>query len=274
MKHLFSLALSMLLFATPASTFAKDFSDVSIIDNKTSIDDDRTEARRLLTKVIQEINDSLPEKFTEELTMNSAKIEGDYLVFTFIIDTANIPFELFRLIESEIKTQLFNEILDLEGGEVRNLLVRAGFGSKVVFKDKNSDASHTFRIEVNEISMGATAKDISKGGKSEAYEFLRIAVDTAQKVLQTAAPEMKDLIQFSLVQDWLTVTMKIDDKKVNLDEMKQHLGQISPKDLAKQMNLTSEIISLCKKAEVGIKIVFQDTESPKYVEFVIPYKDL
>lgn len=270
MKHLFSLALSMLLFATPASTFAKDFSDVSIIDNKTSIDDDRTEARRLLTKVIQEINDSLPEKFTEELTMNSAKIEGNYLVFTFIIDTANIPFELFRLMESEIKTQLFNEILDLEGGEVRNLLVRAGFGSKVVFKDKNSDASHTFRIEVNEISMGATAKDISKG----AYEFLRIAVDKAQKFLQTAAPEMKDLIQFSLAQDWLTVTMKIDDKKVNLDEMKQHLGQISPKDLAKQMNLTPEIISLCKKAEVGIKIVFQDTESPKYVEFVIPYKDL
>jgi hypothetical protein len=268
MKYFLKLSLVVLSFVISTSTFAQDHSNISNIDDKTFVNDDRTVARQLLTSVIYAINDSLPEELCNGFIMNSAKIEGNYIVFTFLIDSSDLHFELFKLMEPEIKNLFFNEILDMEGGLVRELLVQSGYGSKIVFKDKNSDATHTFRIEVNEIVMAHTTITMGQISKQQAIEILETRVKEMQKEMSS------DEGSISLSKDCLTLTCYIENLGEEIEEIKQQYQEMSSQQLMEIFGIGEEMAKVCKAAEVNIEFVGVDPQSQKYVEFVIPYKDM
>lgn len=275
MKQLIPLLIAAIVFSIPTGLMAETNAKFLSAQTYTSINDDRTVARQALQEGLKEVAEGLPQDLGDNNSLDAIKIEGDYMVFTMTFDMGDIPFEFISLMEKEFKQMMLEECLKVFDDNDRDLLSVAGLGIKVIIKDRNSNAQHNIRIEINELEMGATAQTMSKSKKQEAYNQLKLGVMVLQKTIDSQMPaEMKDAVKINLAPDCLTMTLKVDDRKVSLEDLKAMYSQVSSKELASKLNLGAEMITLCKTAEVGIKIVFQDTESPKYVEFVIPYKDL
>lgn len=275
MKQLISFLIAAIIFSIPAGLMAGTNAKPLSTQTYTSINDDRTAARQALQEGLKEVAEGLPQDLGDNNSLDAIKIEGDYMVFTMTFDMGDIPFEFISLMEKEFKQMMLEECLKVFDDNDRDLLSVAGLGIKVIIKDRNSNAQHNIRIEINELEMGATAQTISKSKKQEAYNQLKLGVMVLQKTIDSQLPaEMKDAVKINLAPDCLTMTLKVDDRKVSLEDLKTKYSQVSSKELASNLNLGAEMVTLCKTAEVNVKIVFQDTESPKYVEFVIPYKDL
>lgn len=275
MKQLISLLIAAIVFSIPTGLMAETNAKSLSAQTYTSINDDRTAARQALQEGIKEVAEELPQDLGDNNSLDAIKIEGDYMVFTMTFDMGDIPFEFISLMEKEFKQMMLEECLKVFDDNDRDLLSVAGLGIKVIIKDRNSNAQHNIRIEINELEMGATAQTISKSKKQEAYNQLKLGVMVLQKTIDSQLPaEMKDAVKINLAPNCLTMTLKVDDRKVSLEDLKTKYSQVSSKELASNLNLGAEMVTLCKTAEVNVKIVFQDTESPKYVEFVIPYKDL
>ena len=275
MKRIIPLLIAAIVFSIPTGLMARTNAKSLSAQTYTSINDDRTAARQALQEGLKEVAEGLPQDLGDNNSLDAIKIEGNYMVFTMTFDMGDIPFEFISLMEKEFKQMMLEECLKVFDDNDRDLLSVAGLGIKVIIKDKNSNAQHNIRIEINELEMGATAQTMSESKKQEAYNQLKLGVMILQKSMESQAPTgMKDLLTADLTPDYLTITLKVDDRKVSLEDLKAIYSQASPKELASNLNLGAEMVTLCKTAEVGIKIVFQDTESPKYVEFVIPYKDL
>ena len=275
MKRIIPLLIAAIVFSIPTGLMAGTNAKPLSAQTYTSINDDRTAARQALQEGLKEVAEGLPQDLGDNNSLDAIKIEGDYMIFTMTFDMGDIPFEFISLMEKEFKQMMLEECLKVFDDNDRDLLSVAGLGIKVIIKDRNSNAQHNIRIEINELEMGATAQTMSESKKQEAYNQLKLGVMILQKSMESQAPtEMKDLLTADLTPDYLTITLKVDDRKVSLEDLKAIYSQASPKELASNLNLGAEMVTLCKTAEVGIKIVFQDTESPKYVEFVIPYKDL
>lgn len=275
MKQLIPLLIAAVVFSIPTGLMAGTNAKSLSAQTYTSINDDRTAARQALQEGLKEVAEGLPQDLGDNNSLDAIKIEGDYMVFTMTFDMGDIPFEFISLMEKEFKQMMLEECLKVFDDNDKELLSVAGLGIKVIIKDRNSNAQHNIRIEINELEMGATAQTISKSKKQEAYNQLKLGVMVLQKTIDSQLPaEMKDAVKINLAPDCLTMTLKVDDRKVSLEDLKTKYSQVSSKELASKLNLGAEMITLCKTAEVNVKIVFQDTESPKYVEFVIPYKDL
>lgn len=275
MKQLIPLLIAAIVFSIPTGLMARTNAKSLSTQTYTSINDDRTAARQALQEGLKEVAEGLPQDLGDNNSLDAIKIEGGYMVFTMTFDMGDIPFEFISLMEKEFKQMMLEECLKVFDDNDRDLMSVAGLGIKVIIKDRNSNAQHNIRIEINELEMGATAQTMSESKKQEAYNQLKLGVMILQKSMESQAPtEMKDFLTADLTPDYLTITLKVDDRKVSLEDLKAIYSQASPKELASNLNLGAEMVTLCKTAEVGIKIVFQDTESPKYVEFVIPYKDL
>ena len=275
MKQLIPLLIAAIVFSLPTGLMARTNAKSLSTQTYTSINDDRTAARQALQEGLKEVAEGLPQDLGDNNSLDAIKIEGGYMVFTMTFDMGDIPFEFISLMEKEFKQMMLEECLKVFDDNDRDLMSVAGLGIKVIIKDRNSNAQHNIRIEINELEMGATAQTMSESKKQEAYNQLKLGVMILQKSMESQAPtEMKDFLTADLTPDYLTITLKVDDRKVSLEDLKAIYSQASPKELASNLNLGAEMVTLCKTAEVGIKIVFQDTESPKYVEFVIPYKDL
>ena len=275
MKQLISLLIAAMVFSIPTGLMAETNAKPLSAQTYTSINDDRTAARQALQEGLKEVAEGLPQDLGDNNSLDAIKIEGDYMVFTMTFDMGDIPFEFISLMEKEFKQMMLEECLKVFDDNDRDLLSVAGLGIKVIIKDRNSNAQHNIRIEINELEMGATAQTMSKSKKQEAYNQLKLGVMVLQKTIDSQLPaEMKDAVKINLAPDCLTMTLKVDDRKVSLEDLKTKYSQVSSKELASKLNLGGETNTLCKTAEVNVKIVFQDTESPKYVEFVIPYKDL
>lgn len=275
MKQLISLLIAAMVFSIPTGLIAGTNAKPLSAQTYTSINDDRTAARQALQEGLKEVAKELPQDLGDNNSLDAIKIEGGYMVFTITFDMGDIPFEFISLMEKEFKQMMLEECLKVFDDNDRDLLSVAGLGIKVIIKDRNSNAQHNIRIEINELEMGATAQTISKSKKQEAYNQLKLGVMVLQKTIDSQLPaEMKDAVKINLAPDCLTMTLKVDDRKVSLEDLKTKYSQVSSKELASNLNLGAEMVTLCKTAEVNVKIVFQDTESPKYVEFVIPYKDL
>ena len=275
MKQLIPLLIAAIVFSIPTGLIARTNAKPLSAQTYTSINDDRTAARQALQEGLKEVAEGLPQDLGDNNSLDAIKIEGDYMVFTMTFDMGDIPFEFISLMEKEFKQMMLEECLKVFDDNDRDLLSVAGLGIKVIIKDRNSNAQHNIRIEINELEMGATAQTMSKSKKQEAYNQLKLGVMVLQKTIDSQLPaEMKDAVKINLAPDCLTMTLKVDDRKVSLEDLKTKYSQVSSKELASKLNLGGETNTLCKTAEVNVKIVFQDTESPKYVEFVIPYKDL
>lgn len=275
MKRLIPLLIAAIVFSIPAGLIAGTKAKPLSAQTYTSINDDRTAARQALQEGLKEVAEGLPQDLGDNNSLDAIKIEGDYMVFTMTFDMGDIPFELISLMEKEFKQMMLEECLKVFDDNDKELLSVAGLGIKVIIKDRNSDAQHNIRIETNEFAMGATAQTMSESKKQEAYNQLKLGVMVLQKTIDSQLPaEMKETVKINLAPDCLTMTLKVDDKKVSLENLMAMYSQVSPKELASKLNLGAEMVTLCKTAEVGIKIVFQDTESPKHVDFFIPYKDL
>ncbi|MBQ2121403.1 MAG: hypothetical protein II199_02805 [Bacteroidaceae bacterium] len=275
MKQLISLLIAAMVFSIPTGLMAETNAKPLSAQTYTSINDDRTAARQALQEGLKEVAKGLPQDLGDNNSLDAIKIEGGYMVFTMTFDMGDIPFEFISLMEKEFKQMMLEECLKVFDDNDKDLLSVAGLGIKVIIKDRNSNAQHNIRIEINELEMGATAQTMSKSKKQEAYNQLKLGVMVLQKTIDSQLPaEMKDAVKINLAPDCLTMTLKVDDRKVSLEDLKTKYSQVSSKELASKLNLGGETNTLCKTAEVNVKIVFQDTESPKYVEFVIPYKDL
>lgn len=275
MKQLIPLLIAAIVFSIPTGLIARTNAKPLSAQTYTSINDDRTAARQALQEGLKEVAEGLPQDLGDNNSLDAIKIEGDYMVFTMTFDMGDIPFEFISLMEKEFKQMMLEECLKVFDDNDKELLSVAGLGIKVIIKDRNSNAQHNIRIEINELEMGATAQTMSESKKQEAYNQLKLGVMVLQKTIDSQIPaEMKDAVNISLAPDCLTMTLKVDDKKVSLEDLKAMYSQVSSKELASKLNLGAEMITLCKTAEVNIKIVFQDTESPKHVDFFIPYKDL
>ena len=275
MKQLIPLLIAAIVFSIPTSLIAGTNAKSLSAQTYTSIHDDRTAARQALQEGLKEVSEGLPQDLGDNNSLDAIKIEGNYMVFTMTFDMGDIPFEFISLMEKEFKQMMLEECLKVFDDNDRDLLSVAGLGIKVIIKDRNSNAQHNIRIEINELEMGATAQTMSKSKKQEAYNQLKVGIMVLQKAIDSQLPaEMKDAVKINLAPDYLTMTLKVDDRKVSLEDLKTKYSQVSSKELASNLNLGAEMVTLCKTAEVNVKIVFQDTESPKYVEFVIPYKDL
>lgn len=275
MKQLISLLIAAIVFSIPTGLMAGTNAKSLSAQTYTSINDDRTAARQALQEGLKEVAEGLPQDLGDNNSLDAIKIEGNYMVFTITFDMGDIPFEFISLMEKEFKQMMLEECLKVFDDNDKDLLSVAGLGIKVIIKDRNSNAQHNIRIEINELEMGATAQTMSKSKKQEAYNQLKLGVMVLQKTIDSQLPaEMKDAVKINLAPDCLTMTLKVDDRKVSLEDLKTKYSQVSSKELASNLNLGTEMVTLCKTAEVNVKIVFQDTESPKYVEFVIPYKDL
>ena len=275
MKQLIPLLIAAIVFSIPTSLIAGTNAKPLSAQTYTSINDDRTAARQALQEGLKEVAEGLPQDLGDNNSLDAIKIEGGYMVFTMTFDMGDIPFEFISLMEKEFKQMMLEECLKVFDDNDKDLLSVAGLGIKVIIKDRNSNAQHNIRIEINELEMGATAQTMSKSKKQEAYNQLKLGVMVLQKTIDSQLPaEMKDAVKINLAPDCLTMTLKVDDRKVSLEDLKTKYSQVSSKELASKLNLGGETNTLCKTAEVNVKIVFQDTESPKYVEFVIPYKDL
>ena len=275
MKQLIPLLIAAIVFSIPTGLIAGTNAKSLSAQTYTSIHDDRTAARQALQEGLKEVSEGLPQDLGDNNSLDAIKIEGNYMVFTMTFDMGDIPFEFISLMEKEFKQMMLEECLKVFDDNDRDLLSVAGLGIKVIIKDRNSNAQHNIRIEINELEMGATAQTMSKSKKQEAYNQLKVGIMVLQKAIDSQLPaEMKDAVKINLAPDYLTMTLKVDDRKVSLEDLKTKYSQVSSKELASNLNLGAEMVTLCKTAEVNVKIVFQDTESPKYVEFVIPYKDL
>ena len=275
MKQLISLLIAAIVFSIPTGLMARTNAKPLSAQTYTSINDDRTAARQALQEGLKEVAEGLPQDLGDNNSLDAIKIEGDYMVFTMTFDMGDIPFEIISLMEKEFKQMMLEECLKVFDDNDKKLLSVAGLGIKVIIKDRNSDAQHNIRIETSEFAMGATAQTMSESKKQEAYNQLKLGVMVLQKTIDSQLPaEMKETVNINLAPDCLTMTLKVDDKKVSMENLKAIYSQVSPKELASKLNLGAEMVTLCKTAEVGIKIVFQDTESPKHVDFFIPYKDL
>ena len=275
MKRLIPLLIAAIVFSIPTGLMAETNAKSLSAPTYTSINDDRTAARQALQEGLKEVAEGLPQDLGDNNSLDAIKIEGDYMVFTMTFDMGDIPFEFISLMEKEFKQMMLEECLKVFDDNDRDLLSVAGLGIKVIIKDRNSNAQHNIRIEINELGMGATAQTMSKSKKQEAYNQLKVGVMVLQKSIDSQLPAgMKDAVKINLAPDCLTMTLKVDDRKVSLEDLKTKYSHVSSKELASKLNLDEETNTLCKTAEVNVKIVFQDTESPKYVEFVIPYKDL
>lgn len=275
MKQLIPLLIAAIVFSIPTGLIARTNAKSLSAQTYTSINDDRTAARQALQEGLKEVAEGLPQDLGDNNSLDAIKIEGDYMVFTITFDMGDIPFEFISLMEKEFKQMMLEECLKVFDDNDKELLSVAGLGIKVIIKDRNSNAQHNIRIEINELEMGATAQTMSESKKQEAYNQLKLGVMVLQKTIDSQIPaEMKDAVNINLAPDCLTMTLKVDDKKVSLEDLKAMYSQVSSKELASKLNLGAEMITLCKTAEVNIKIVFQDTESPKNVDFFIPYKDL
>ena len=275
MKQLIPLLIAAIVFSIPTGLIAGTNAKSLSAQTYTSIHDDRTAARQALQEGLKEVSEGLPQDLGDNNSLDAIKIEGNYMVFTMTFDMGDIPFEFISLMEKEFKQMMLEECLKVFDDNDRDLLSVAGLGIKVIIKDRNSNAQHNIRIEINELEMGATAQTMSKSKKQEAYNQLKVGIMVLQKAIDSQLPaEMKDAVKINLAPDYLTMTLKVDDRKVSLEDLKTKYSQVSSKELASNLNLGAEMVTLCKTAEVNVKIVFQDTESPKYVEFIIPYKDL
>lgn len=275
MKRLIPLLIAAIVFSIPTGLMAGTKAKPLFAQTYTSINDDRTAARQALQEGLKEVAEGLPQDLGDNNSLDAIKIEGDYMVFTMTFDMGDIPFEIISLMEKEFKQMMLEECLKVFDDNDKKLLSVAGLGIKVIIKDRNSDAQHNIRIETSEFAMGATAQTMSESKKQEAYNQLKLGVMVLQKTIDSQLPaEMKETVNINLAPDCLTMTLKVDDKKVSMENLKAIYSQVSPKELASKLNLGAEMVTLCKTAEVGIKIVFQDTESPKHVDFFIPYKDL
>lgn len=275
MKQLIPLLIAAVVFSIPTGLMAGTNAKSLSAQTYTSINDDRTAARQALQEGLKEVAEGLPQDLGDNNSLDAIKIEGNYMVFTMTFDMGDIPFEFISLMEKEFKQMMLEECLKVFDDNDKELLSVAGLGIKVIIKDRNSNAQHNIRIEINELEMGATAQTMSESKKQEAYNQLKMGVMMLQKAIDSQLPaEMKDAVKINLAPDCLTMTLKVDDRKVSLEDLKTKYSQVPSKELASKLNLGGETNTLCKIAEVNVKIVFQDTESPKYVEFVIPYKDL
>ena len=250
MKRIIPLLIAAIVFSIPTGLMAGTNAKPLSAQTYTSINDDRTAARQALQEGLKEVAEGLPQDLGDNNSLDAIKIEGDYMIFTMTFDMGDIPFEFISLMEKEFKQMMLEECLKVFDDNDRDLLSVAGLGIKVIIKDRNSNAQHNIRIEINELEMGATAQTMSESKKQEAYNQLKLGVMILQKSMESQAPtEMKDLLTADLTPDYLTITLKVDDRKVSLEDLKAIYSQASPKELASNLNLGAEMVTLCKTAE-------------------------
>lgn len=270
MKHLLTLTLSLLLLAFSANASTKYHDSLSHIDKSSAINDDRTEAREILAKDIQQYNAKLPEEVGEGFVVNAVKIEGNYIVFTFTLDLGGeIPFEMLSIMEKEMKQVMLESFFKSFDGMDKQILAVAGLGLKATFKDKNSKATHTIRIDPNEIVMGATAQTMTQISKQQALYILETVVKESQKEMDANEGTL------SLSENCLTFTFYLEEEdKAEMEEVKQLYQRMSSQQLMEEFGIEKEMAEVCKAAEINIEVVYIDAQNQNYIEFVIPYKDM
>jgi|GEM_PF-3942283 len=270
MKHYIPVYIAAMLFLISAGLMAETSVRANSTPFSICIYDDRAEIRQALQERMKELAKELPLDCGEEVSIEAIKVEGDNIVIDMTINLGDIPFEFISLMEKDIKQAVLDVFLEEYVNADKGLLTKAGLGLKILIKDKNSSARHNIHIYVNEIVMGTAAKTMSKNKKQEAYNLLKMIVWRMQKA-ETSA-EMEDSIKFDITHDCLTITLKVDERKVNLDELKESFSQISPKELVSEMT-DAEMITLCKTAEVNIKICCSGLHGAKGFELLFPYTD-